>query len=524
MKLNTRLIVYLVISLLAIVLLQSSLLLSFKDSLKQAEDVRAFSENNTETAHKIKLALLNQSYSLKNLFLRGHEPSAYYLHLEEFFNSERHVYDLLEQFNHRITDVNLLNQLKDLRSLMHSSSRDYRAAIDAYNEAKSNAHIAADKYTSIEELIYSDLATFETAIHNHEKKSLTTLREEQENALYLMLTVTVSGGLLVLVLLITFMRRRFLKPLENAVRTASAIAKGKKDLRIETPKDPADRKEFDVFALAFNNMLDSMEQKNKELEQAMSQLAASEKLSSLGSLVAGVSHELNTPIGVALTGSSCLGDRTEEVQKAMDDGTITKQQLTTYLDEVRIGSTLIVDNIHIASELIHNFKQVAVDQSSERRRRFNLKTSVEEILSTLTPTLKKTLHEVLIDIPDNIYMDSYPGPLGQVITNLINNSITHGFEYKDSGTIEIRASSDDTEVCIQYRDNGKGMTKDVKKHIFDPFFTTKMGQGGSGLGMHIVHNIVHGILKGRLSLHSSPNKGVDINIELPLQTDDRPSL
>jgi len=518
MKFNTRLITYLTLSLLAIVTLQASLLGFFLNNIQQTEQLRENASATQKEAHLIEVTLLSQWFSLKNLFIRGHDPAAYYLHLEEFFENERLVYKSLEHISELLeADEELKESFDNLNEVIRSGSRDYRAAIDAYSDTNINAHIVADRYTTIESLIQADLNHFINLVDQYEKTKVAGLKEDIQKGVYLLLATSLGGGLIILLVLVYFFRSRFIKPLEIAIDTAGAISKGKKDLRIKTPDDPKHKQEFDIFALAFNEMLDSLEQKNSELEQAMQQLANNEKLSSLGSLVAGVSHELNTPIGVALTGSSCLGDRSFEIQRAMNNGSITKNQLQTFIDEVQTGSTLIVDNIRIASELIHNFKQVAVDQSSERKRQFNVKVTIEEVLSTLSPTLKKTNHTIDLDLEPTLMMISYPGPLGQVITNLVNNSVLHGFSETKNGVISITAKRLNNHLLLTYKDNGKGMEKDVLKRVFEPFFTTKMGQGGSGLGMHIVHNIVTGILKGELSLTSEVGQGIKMQIDLPLE-------
>ncbi|GLQ32010.1 sensor histidine kinase [Litoribrevibacter albus] len=520
MKLNTRLISYLVVSFLAVIALQVCLLVFFLNNMQQANELRAQATKNEEAVHLIELSLLKQSFALKNLFIRGHDPSAYYLYLESFFQHERQVYLSLSKIKQAAEkSPELKTNYDKLLGSIHSSSKDYRAAIEAYSDTNTNAHLVADRYTTIEDLILADLKVFSDQINEYSQREITLLNTDIRNGIIVLLLSSIIGGSLLLGSLIWYFRIRFLIPLESAIDTASAIAQGKKDLRMVVSDDHSKRQDFDVFAIAFNEMLDSLEKKNLELKQAMMQLSTAEKLSSLGSLVAGVSHELNTPIGVALTGSSCLGDRAGEIQKAMEEGSITKQQLTIFLDEIQLGSTLIVDNIRIASELIHSFKQVAVDQSSERKRKFNLKITLEEVLATLSPTLKKTQHKIHLEVEPDIEIDSYPGPLGQVITNLINNSLIHGFDGLQQGNIYIWAKAQNHCIYLNYQDDGKGIPLDLQNRVFEPFFTTRMGQGGSGLGMHIVHNIVTGILRGKLHLTSDANQGIDINIEFPMSVD-----
>lgn len=520
MKLNTRLITYLVVSLLAVIALQVSLLILFLNNLEQANHIRSLANQNKEETHRIEMALLKQSYSLKNLFIRGHDPTAYYLYLEEFFDSERKVYRSLETMKPSIKDdPTLLESYNELMKGILSSSTDYRAAIEAYSESNTDAHLVADRYTSIENLILEDLLRFSNLIGQHSQDQIEQLNHDIEQGIAFLLVSTIGGGLLLLVALIWYFKTRFINPLEKAIHTASAVSQGNKDQRMEVSKHHINPQEFDIFALAFNEMLDNLEQKNQELKQAMIQLSTAEKLSSLGSLVAGVAHELNTPIGVALTGSSCLGDRADEIEHAIKEDRLTKQKLVEFLSDIRTGSRLIVNNIKVASELIHNFKQVAVDQSSERRREFNVKVTLVEVLSTLSPTIKKTPHTVHLNIEPHIVIDSFPGPLGQVITNLINNSLIHGFDGKEQGNIWIEAYSRGHTIQLTYRDDGKGIPKEIQSRVFEPFFTTRMGQGGSGLGMHIVHNIVTGILKGHLTLESDAYQGVKITMELPLSVD-----
>lgn len=255
------------------------------------------------------------------------------------------------------------------------------------------------------------------------------------------------------------------------------------------------------------------------LKNAQKDLLESEKLASLGRLVAGIAHELNTPIGNSVTVSTALTDKVSRFKSSLSGGTIKKSTLTEFTDDVDQGTRLLTSSLRQAAELIQDFKQVAVDQTSSKRRNFNLKTVVEEILTTLHPRLKKSSHTVLTDIPDTLIFNSFPGPLGQVIVNLIQNSLIHAFENQENGTIKLAAAlqDDGMNILLQVSDNGAGMSENVTRRIFDPFFTTKMGQGGSGLGMNIVYNIVTGILGGKIRVESTPGNGCCFFIELPLK-------
>ncbi len=251
------------------------------------------------------------------------------------------------------------------------------------------------------------------------------------------------------------------------------------------------------------------------LTAAQSELVRSEKMSALGSMVAGIAHELNTPIGNSLTVASTLQDQTHTFQVEMSKG-LTKSRLEQFVVGVREGSTILMSGLRQAAELVASFKQVAVDQSSVNRRPFRLHDTVHEILLTLGPSLRKTTHTVTNAVPDDIAMDSYPGPLGQVLTNLINNARVHGFDGMENGSITIAARYlDDAMVELTVLDNGRGISSSHLSKVFDPFFTTKLGQGGSGLGLNIVYNLVTKALGGSIQVQSEPGKGALFVMSLP---------
>lgn len=254
----------------------------------------------------------------------------------------------------------------------------------------------------------------------------------------------------------------------------------------------------------------------KEVQVAMTQLAKSERLASLGSLVAGVAHELNTPLGNANTVSSALRDRVAEFNLTVQDGTVRRSLLDRFTQDCSEASAMIERNITRANDLIQSFKQVAVDQTSIRRRSFDLREVLCEVLDTLHPRLKRTEHMVDVRVPQGIILDSYPGPLDQVIANFVHNSVVHGFGDEMAGCITINAWCDGDEVVLDYADDGRGMSEAVAARAFDPFFTTRLGTGGSGLGLYIVHNIVSTVLGGSMTLETAPGEGVRYTLRLPL--------
>ena len=262
----------------------------------------------------------------------------------------------------------------------------------------------------------------------------------------------------------------------------------------------------------------NLEKNIKVLKETQENLVKSEKLASLGAIVAGVAHEINTPIGNALVTASTIREIVNEFSAQAINGKLTHSALNNFLKLCKEGSQLVESSLLRASELIQSFKQVAVDQSSERRRTFNLSYVIKETLLTLKHTLKNTPYVLETSIADSVVMDSFPGALSQVIINLLNNAVLHGFEGREQGEIRISAELVSTDsIKIHFSDNGNGIGEASIKHIFDPFFTTKFGQGGSGLGLNVVDNIVHRILGGSIKVNSEVGHGTEFIIEIPVK-------
>ena len=268
----------------------------------------------------------------------------------------------------------------------------------------------------------------------------------------------------------------------------------------------------------------SLKQANAELEGALetlklaqTELVRAEKLAALGSLVAGVAHELNTPLGNSVTVASTLLERTREFAEESGQGKLRRSILDDYVGEARAATELLMRNLTQANELVSSFKQVAVDQTSAQRRRFDLRLVLEEVLATLAPMVKRTPFKLEAELADNVVMDSFPGPLGQILTNLVANSLIHGFEGRDKGEMRVVALQLEPRfVEIGFSDDGVGISPSDMTRIFDPFFTTKLGRGGSGLGLNIVYNLVTRVLGGRIAVASTPDGGTRFQITLPL--------
>ncbi len=260
----------------------------------------------------------------------------------------------------------------------------------------------------------------------------------------------------------------------------------------------------------------------ERLQVAQEGLLQSEKLASLGALVAGVAHELNTPIGNAVTVASTLQHSHQRLREQVAQG-LTRSALQAYLDDVQEGSTIIERNLSRAAELLGSFKQLAADQASSQRRRFTLASVVQEVTLAMRPAVRKTPYQLQVEIDPALTLDSYPGPLGQVLMNLINNALLHAFVGSDGGTISLHAhASSPGWLQLVVCDDGCGIAPMFQKKVFDPFFTTKLGQGGSGLGLHITYTVVTGLLGGRITLNSHRGQGSSFILDLPLQAPQPP--
>ena len=250
------------------------------------------------------------------------------------------------------------------------------------------------------------------------------------------------------------------------------------------------------------------------LRQTQDQLIQAEKMAALGGLVAGVSHEISTPLGVSVTASSFLNHKAEEFYTLVKDGKATKNDIDKFTSIALESTALISNNLQRSAELINSFKQVAVDQSTEAKRTFNVKDYIEEVLQSLIPNIKRTEHIIRFECPDDIIINSFPGAFSQIFTNLIMNSFLHGFENIAKGTIKIAIDVDIDALQIKYSDDGNGMETDVLQQLYNPFYTTRRGSGGTGLGMHITYNIITRKLNGTISCMSSPGKGTTFFIKL----------
>ncbi|MBS0193069.1 MAG: GAF domain-containing protein [Proteobacteria bacterium] len=268
----------------------------------------------------------------------------------------------------------------------------------------------------------------------------------------------------------------------------------------------------------------ALQEKNRELEMtlmhlgmAQGELVRQEKLASLGALVASIAHEVNTPLGICTTAVSLMLEESRRLRDALPPAALEDPAIKAFLESSDELLGVLANNTLRASGLIRSFKQVAVDQSSEQVRDIVLAESIEDTLRSIRPKFKRTGHTIVVDCDPSLRLRSIPGALSQVLTNLVLNSVAHAFEHTDHGHIAISVAPDDAGVTIDYRDDGSGLSPQALHRLFEPFYTTKRGQGGSGLGTNIVHNLVTTKLGGTISVDSKPGHGLHYAIHLPAE-------
>ncbi|HWF96973.1 MAG TPA: HAMP domain-containing sensor histidine kinase [Xanthobacteraceae bacterium] len=255
----------------------------------------------------------------------------------------------------------------------------------------------------------------------------------------------------------------------------------------------------------------------RDLQDAQRSLIEAEKFAALGGLVAGVAHEVNNPVGISLTVASSFARRCAQFSDEIRDGAVRRSKLEEFVAGNHEAAKQLVTNLNRAADLIQSFKQVAVDRSHAERRVFNLREATEQMMVSLRPALKHSLIWLSVDVPAEISLKSYPGPYGQVLTNLVLNALSHAFPDKRAGTLRLSARKVGIDqVEIEFADDGIGMSEEVQRRAFEPFFTTRRNRGGTGLGLHIVYNLVSRRLGGTLRLESQPGHGTVFRIRLPL--------
>lgn len=328
-------------------------------------------------------------------------------------------------------------------------------------------------------------------------------------------------------------------PLQQIMTAMRAITSGDYDRAVQgtAAKDEvgAMARAVEVFrenAIAKRKTEDELRTSKEKAESALLELNAAqqnlidaERLAALGGLVAGVAHEVNNPIGISLTVASSFARRAEMFESDLKTEPLRRSKLDEFVRTSRDASQQLVANLQRAGELIQSFKQVAVDRSHAERRQFNLSESTDQIVASLRPVLRKAAITLSVDVPEGLLIDGYPGAYGQILTNLFLNAVNHAFADGRTGSISISArarGSDDVEII--FADDGAGMTPDVQRQAFDPFFTTRRNEGGTGLGLHIVYNLVTQQLGGRMMLESRVGQGTTFRIIMPRIAKGQPTI
>jgi signal transduction histidine kinase len=269
-----------------------------------------------------------------------------------------------------------------------------------------------------------------------------------------------------------------------------------------------------------NKRTQELEEVIDNLKNTQQQLIDSAKMASLGRLVAGISHELNTPLGICLTFISSLGQKLNSFEKDIVKGVLRREDFENFLYSAQESSAIVVNNLTQVSELVKNFKMVSVDVSSDMRRKFDLVSYFKNVMNSLKPELFETQVSINFSHKYRYIIDSYPGLFSQILTNLVMNSMTHGFTKHFKGHIEIELYYEDGLLVISYKDNGCGISEEVKAKMYEPFFTTARGTGGSGLGLNILYNLVVNNLSGKVDCYSNINEGVEFLIKFPVPLND----
>lgn len=270
---------------------------------------------------------------------------------------------------------------------------------------------------------------------------------------------------------------------------------------------------------ALRNKQTELENLVEDLKQTQDRLVQSEKMAALGGLVAGITHEVNTPVGIGVTATSFLAEKIQTLQHAYQEKTLSPKHLERFISEASETTSLLETNLSRASDLIASFKQIAVDQTSEAIRTIQLDHYLKEVVRSLQPHFKKTKHQIEINCPAELQLTCPAGAISQIFTNLLMNSLIHGFEGIEQGEIRITVVDDENYVDIRYSDNGKGLTEEQLEKLFHPFFTTKRELGGSGLGTHITYNLVRQTLKGSIEVQSKLGEGLHYHIRFPRKND-----
>ncbi len=333
---------------------------------------------------------------------------------------------------------------------------------------------------------------------------------------YIIYVITISLLVFGYVRRKTYLLKKENEKLEKQVKERTSVIEGQKEEIMATNSELEEQKE------ELEQQTEELTQQKEELQitldrlkETQEQLIQSEKLAALGGLVAGVAHEINTPVGISVTAASSLAEDTKAMAEKFKANKISKAEFKEYLSTANQSANLILANMERTAEMVQSFKLVSADQSTGEKRRIVLRSYMEDIIRSLYPKLKGRKISINLDIDPNLEIDSYPGAISQIFTNLILNTILHGYKAEEKGDITVHAEILEKVLHISYSDSGAGIEETIRKRIFEPFFTTNK-KLGTGLGLHIVYNLVSQKFKGSINCKSEPGKGVEFAISIPL--------
>jgi signal transduction histidine kinase/Tfp pilus assembly protein PilF len=410
---------------------------------------------------------------------------------------------------HLGSDAGVKEAVRDAAEILagsYAATGSYRKAYDYYNIFKtlSDSLLNADNIR--------DITTRENRYQYEKEQQITELenlkREEVHAAevkkQQVLRNAFIAAFVLMIIIAALILRSSRLKQKANIALQEKNIYISQQKEEIEAQKDEIEQQK------------EELQMTLDHLRETQEQLIQSEKLAALGGLVAGVAHEINTPVGISVTAASSLAEETSRMAEQYVTNKISRAEFKEYLNTTNQSAKLILANMERTAAMVQSFKQVSVDQSTEQKRKFKLKEYTEDIIRSLYPKLKGKKVKIKIEMDDQLELNSYPGAFSQILTNLVLNSLVHGFENKDQGNINISVRQEDGNLLLEYRDDGKGIANQNLNKIFDPFFTTN-NKIGTGLGLHIVYNIVTQKLNGSITCNSEREKGVSFILKIPVQ-------
>lgn len=472
---------------------------------KSGADIISLGTKNHDVSHPITLQIINlklainDSNRLINTWLA--KPNANLLKTYKKANQRLNAeLKKLSVLTHNLKNLSLLSEKINANQIIIEQSQQAENRLKHWD----NSHIIVQNFININKLIDQLIREHTLVSHKNSQQVYTKLSQIIKANIGTMIFTLLFGILLIY------------KISKHVVNLLDELNQNKNDANDATRIAEQKTIELDntsrVLIKTNQNLIDSIE----NLKNTRDQLVQNEKMASLGELVAGIAHEINTPIGVGVTAASHLQDSVSIFTQKFESGKITKTEFSDFLNDANEATRILLNNLECAAKLISSFKQIAVDQTSEDRRVFNIKDTIEETLLSLRPKIKHTNITIKLHCPDDIEIDSFPGSYSQVISNLVTNSLIHAYDENDIGKIELHITQSNKALNILYCDDGKGIAEENIKKVFDPFFTTRRGSGGSGLGLNLIFNIITQQLKGTININNKQS-GVCFDMKLPRQ-------